>query len=285
MKFQRTLLLYKQSVYETYFADAGGMHGKRGVSKQFERFRRTHRKHYETLAKIEEALKQNGLSYQKFARGRKIDYARCDLVITVGGDGTFLEAARHLKKQLILGINSDPEWSVGRFCQASGEDFPRVLKRILQNKFKVKPINRFQLQIEGRPKVRVLNDVLAAHYNPAAMSHYALEVNGVREEQRSSGIWIATAAGSSGAIKSAGGRLLPYESKAVQYRPRELHQRPRHPAKLKGGVVFLKKPIVIRSLMEGGFVYVDGAHLSIALPFGSCARITSSSHPLKLISF
>ena len=44
--------------------------------------------------------------------------------------------------------------------------------------------------------VAVINDVLIAHKNPAATSRYLLELNKTKEEQRSSGIWIATPMGS-----------------------------------------------------------------------------------------
>jgi len=54
-----------------------------------------------------------------------------------------------------------------------------------------------------------LNDLLVAHANPAAMTSYTLQLGTVSEPQRSSGLWIATAAGSTAAIRAAGGRMLP----------------------------------------------------------------------------
>ena len=61
--------------------------------------------------------------------------------------------------------------------------------------------------------MNVLNDILICHHNPGAMSRYYLTVGRVREEQRSSGVWIATAAGSSGGLHSAGGKVLPRKIK------------------------------------------------------------------------
>ena len=72
--------------------------------------------------------------------------------------------------------------------------------------------------------MNVLNDILVCHHNPGAMSRYFLTVEGTREEQRSSGVWIATAAGSSGGLHSAGGKVLTQKSKEFQYRPRELYR-------------------------------------------------------------
>jgi len=48
------------------------------------------------------------------------------------------------------------------------------------------------------------------------VSRYYLKIGNLREEQRDSGLWISTAAGSSGAIRSAGGKLFKNEEKKMQ---------------------------------------------------------------------
>ena len=72
------------------------------------------------MAKI---LLTHGIRFTESYRGRGIDYLKYDLIITVGGDGTFLEAAKHAKHQIILGVNSAPDHSVGRFCIANKYNF------------------------------------------------------------------------------------------------------------------------------------------------------------------
>jgi NAD kinase len=49
---------------------------------------------------VEAVLKNRKLKFTKACRGSSLDYSRYDLIITVGGDGTFLEAARQVKKGL-----------------------------------------------------------------------------------------------------------------------------------------------------------------------------------------
>jgi len=129
----------------------------------------------------------------------------------------------------------------------------------------------------------VLNDILIAHQNPAAMSRYAIRVNGTQEEQRSSGLWLSTAVGSTAAIKSAGGRVLPRESKAIQYLPRELYYGPGTTYRLTGGLVQLGRAIVLRSLMREGMVYADGEHLRVPFRYGDVLRVSRSPQPLVVV--
>ena len=133
-------------------------------------------------------------------------------------------------------------------------------------------------------RLDVLNDILIGHRNPAAMSRYFLTLKNVREEQRNSGLWIATAAGSSGAIHSAGGQALAPESKKIQYMPRELYEGFNPHYRLRGGALELKTPMVVESLMPDGVVFVDGAHFKYPFVFGDKIMISNSPQPLKVVT-
>jgi NAD+ kinase len=284
MNAKNILLVYKKSAFSIYFEHPQSSFKKRGkLPQEIARFEETHRKHFECLRLVEHVLKRSGLSYHKICRGRPIDYTRFDLIITVGGDGTFLEAARSVKKQAILGVNSDPSWSVGRFCCADANTFEGILKKYLSRSASVKKFARIELQVR-KHVIPVLNDILVCHHNPAAMSRYYLSIGTTKEEQKSSGIWIATAAGSSGGIKSAGGRQLPAVSDKIQYRPRELYRgNGGRSYKLKGGVLPSSAKITATSLIREGFVFVDGSHVSFPFDFGETIRVARSAHPLKVV--
>ena len=79
---------------------------------------------------------------------------------------------------------------------------------------------------------RVLNEALFCHASPAATSRYMLRLlkgaAGTRaeqvvdeEEQKSSGLWVGPAAGSTAAQRSAGGAVLPLTSQKIQFVVRE----------------------------------------------------------------
>jgi NAD+ kinase len=284
MKINRIIILYKRSAYSIYFQHPGSSfqrHGNVGAD-EIRRFRKMHEIHYASLKAVEEAVKARGIAFKKVCRGRRFDIEPNDFLVTVGGDGTFLEAARAIKNQIILGVNSDPSWSVGRFCFANARTFPAILQNLLIGKQAVRQFPRLALRVAGK-RFNVLNDILFSHRNPAAMSRYSLTVGNLQEGQKSSGVWISTAAGSSGAIKSAGGKKFVPTEKIIQYRPRELYTIKGQPYRLKGGVLDASGRIHIESIMREGCVFVDGSHVSVPVGFGETVKISLSSFPLNMV--
>ncbi len=283
----KILLLYKNSTYAGYFLSSRKRSVKlRGLfnSDEIKRFHRTHENHFWALSYIEAVLKSKGLKYTKICRGTSINYNKFDLIITFGGDGTFMEAARNIKKQIIWGVNSDPSWSVGRFCSGNPKNFESTLDVFLKNKSSFKFFNRIQLsfnnEFEGMPAV---NDLLICHQNPGAVSRYYVKVGNIKEEQRSSGVWVSTAAGSSAGIHSAGGKILPEQSKLIQYRPRELYRGHGATYKLIGSVLKPNQSFSLTSLMREGVIFVDGSHVCLPFSFGTKVQIGRSKYPLKVI--
>ena len=250
------------------------------------RFRENHACHYATLRKVTAVLKALGFECRQHLRGADADHKNNDIVITVGGDGTFLDAARRSgEKQLILGVNSDPSWSIGQFCAADANSFEAILKQtILSPRFKklfklrASFINEKALRVE-----ECLNDILVCHANPAAMSRYSLSIGKIKEIQRSSGIWISTAAGSTGAIFSAGGKKLPVDKRDISYKPRELYLGRGGRYRLTGGIIRPEQSALITSMMPHGRVFFDGAHIKHPLIFGTSIKIQTSPHFIRMI--
>lgn len=284
-KISKVLLLHKITTYEHYSLNKSGRSSKLfGKKRDIRRFKMTHDAHVGTLKSVENLLKKHNVPYKKAARGQKINYSPYSLVITVGGDGTFLEAARNAKSQLLLGVNSDSVWSVGKLCAANQRNFEKIFLQVLSGHCRYVQVNRMQLKINDRVvDAAILNDALICHRNPAAMSIYELKLGKFVEEQRSSGVWVSTAAGSSSAIYSAGGKLLPLNSKRLQYLPRELYVVRKRRYKLRGGVLRENDKIVIASLMKEGVVYIDGSHVHFPLKFGDTAVFSKSPYPLYMV--
>ena len=287
MKIKNALIIYKKSTYQFYFFE----HRSKKFEKELRlhpsmrtKFKKAHEEHICTLGHIKRVLKEAGIRFKAYYRGKISNYRPFDLVVTVGGDGTFLEAARHTKRQVILGVNSDPRRSIGRLCVANRQNFKGILKTVLGSRPPVKFFSRVSLwHSKSKRKINVLNDILICHKNPAAMSRYRLIVNGANEDQRSSGLWVATAIGSSGAIHSAGGKTLPRESKLVQYMPRELFCGHGAKYRLKGGVISLRNPMTVRSMMRNGVLYIDGAHFSLPFSFDDVIKFSISREPLRAV--
>lgn len=282
---KRILVLYKTSVFQHRYLrgrDSGVHPGRDNLTG---RFLRTHERHYQALTVIEAQLKSLQIPYDKVARGKPLNTGGYDLIVSVGGDGTFLEAARSVKRQYLLGVNSDPDWSVGRFCSATAFSFPKKIRDILRGRFRVVSLARMALRVKGQPGyVNVLNDILFCHRNPAAMSRYIIQIQGRREEQRSSGVWVATPAGSTGAIHSAGGKKIPMSRRILQYRARELYSGGVAEPGFKGGLIAPDQKFTLISLMKEGVVYIDGSHEERAMPFAQQLELTVSKDDLAFIT-
>jgi len=285
--FKKILLIYKKSAYSIYFRERKLQltNGKKtNLQKELNRFKKAHDEHHKTLKKVEKILFTYGVHYEKHCRGGKINYSRYDFVITVGGDGTFLEACQKIKNQVILGVNSAPSFRVGKLCSANATNFERIIRRIVEKKFTLSPWQRLRLQLEGHVRpIECVNDILICNSDPAAMSRYYLKIDKIKEEQRNSGIWIATPAGSSGAIQSAGGKPLKMNERKIQYMPRELYYGFRKHYHHTGDVLRERQILHITSLMRNGMIFIDGTHIKIKFPFNSTLKVSFSPNPLRVL--
>ncbi|MCX7632690.1 MAG: hypothetical protein N2Z22_05090, partial [Turneriella sp.] len=74
--------------------------------------------HEKTLENLKTALTQLGLVATWFERNKlRQSLDRFALVISLGGDGTFIHTSHFVSETLLLGINSAPEHSVGHYCR------------------------------------------------------------------------------------------------------------------------------------------------------------------------
>lgn len=254
-----------------------------------ERLVRANDAHERSLETVREALRARGLRYVEVTVGS--DAARfhrlaaaSDLVIPVGGDGTVLATARVTRGGTVLAVNSAPGDSVGHFCATDAAGFPRLLDGVLGGRLKPTRLARLQVQLDGRVVAeRALNDVLVAHACPAATTRYALRVGTRSERHRSSGIWIATAAGSTAGIGSAGGRAMSRSSRSFQYRVRELYREPGRSYRLIHGFVPVGRTLTVVSRMPEGRLYLDGWRSQQAFPFGTRAVFRTAREDLLIV--
>lgn len=244
--------------------------------------------HHRTLNAVQSALAKRGISFEAFpirqlnARAKR-QLAAVDLVVTVGGDGTALTASHYIRQGAMLGVNSAPGDSVGHFCHASRADFARKLDDILNDKWEASKLTRLKVTLDEQPLAEfALNDVLMTHECPAATTRYILTVDKYEEEQRSSGIWISTAAGSTAGICSAGGRVMPLLSRRIQYLVREPYREHGRSYQLRRGFIEHGDVIQIASKMQQGWLYIDGARTAYRLAFGTRAIIGTAPDDLKI---
>ncbi|AFE03629.1 inorganic polyphosphate/ATP-NAD Kinase [Corallococcus coralloides DSM 2259] len=283
----KALIVYKRGAYESKApgpAEGSPSRPNRVRTADALRARRNANAHKSTLDAVTQALQQLAIAFDVQYRDELADIQGYELVISVGGDGTFLETAHYLKEGHLLGVNSAPQESVGFFCKGHADNFFEKAERFLRGKARIQPLNRLELDINGvRQAPLVLNDILFANQVPAGTSRYELTVRKSREEQKSSGVWIAPAPGSTAAIRSAGGRRMFVGSDQMQYVVREAYTPPGKSYQFNKGILEAGEKVQIRSLMDDAAVYLDLPHRMIPIPRGAVVSVRNARTPLLAV--
>ncbi|MFC2172646.1 NAD(+)/NADH kinase [Acidobacteriota bacterium] len=284
MIYQKLLIVAKRSRYELLCKQNGKKRIDALVKKRDRAIRnilRSHGDHLRLLKKVTAFLDRKGIRYKLAGAFERRPQGTFDLILTLGGDGTFLWASHSVTDAHMLGINSTPRISIGVFCAADANNFKKVLTSAMEGRMPVLKLARIEAKVSGKSTgALALNDILFAHEIPAATSRYFLRIGDIEEEQRSSGVWIATAAGSTAAVRSAGGRIMPIESKRIQYIVREPFDK--EISNLKG-FIEPEGEVRIRAKMNHGRIFIDGAHDHVDVPFGGTVVLKPSAKPLSVL--
>ncbi|MFH2021509.1 MAG: NAD(+)/NADH kinase, partial [archaeon] len=184
-------------------------------------------------------------------------YVHKDLVLVVGGDGTFLRASHYNLNVPMLGINPNPETKEGFFMQLDKNNYS-LLNNLLGKDLKTIDLLRLQLSINSKKvKELVLNEAFIGDKKPYNMFNYELKIGEKHEFQRSSGVLVGTPAGSTAWIGSAGGKAMKLTDRKFQYLARELYER-NHTRnyKMKQNILEETEEIMIKC-MTPGIVVID----------------------------
>ncbi|MBW2975871.1 NAD(+)/NADH kinase [Candidatus Woesearchaeota archaeon] len=243
-----------------------------------------------TLGTVKRILKKYRINC-RLAHRHKLDkklFKNRDLVIAVGGDGTFLRASHFIfDRTPVFGVNSDPKHKEGFFMASEKDDFEAKLKKILSGNCKAKKLQRLEARINNKTVPELaLNEFYIASKKPYHTAVYTLDISGRRERQKSSGILVSAAAGSRAWIKSAGGKILPLESDKFEYLVREPYC---GRVSIKCGLVngILRKNENISAVFEfgKGILIADSLSKEYAFKAGQKVTVRLSKKPLYYISF
>ncbi len=198
-----------------------------------------------TLAVLYDYLKQHynvivSAESAKYIDDKSVDFCtieqlgqRCDLVIAVGGDGTFLSAVRVTVDYdvPIIGINLG---RLGFLVDISPSELPDKLHRMLQGHFVEEKRSLLQAKVIRDNQVineeTAVNEVAIHRWVTPSMIEIVTKINNVfLNSQRSDGLIISTPTGSTAYSLSAGGPILHPSLNAlvlVPLNPHTLSNRP-----------------------------------------------------------
>jgi NAD+ kinase len=137
-----------------------------------------------------------------------------DVVVVLGGDGTFLRAARAVAEVgvPVVGVNLG---KIGFLSKAEADDLEALLEKVAAGRFRLEDRMTLRGQIHrgrgGPPRHSfvALNDVVVARGSLARVVHFEVEIGASRlATYIADGMVVASPTGSTGYSFSAGGPIL-----------------------------------------------------------------------------
>lgn len=278
----KILMVFKRSSFEVMSEDREAFAALKKRSPRTVRdLKAGHLVHRSSLDMVRRVIESAGHDLKLEDRARLAQVSWADLVVTVGGDGTLLEAARYVVETPVLAVNSDPRVSVAHFSACDASSFRKTFERLGSREVPLRRVARLQVEVDGELVRRaLLNDLLLAHRNPAATTRVELKAGSCHRHDKCSGVWVSTAAGSTAAIGSAGGRTLPLLSRRWQYLVRE----PYRASSQSGskGVLGPGEKVELVCGVQPARLYLDGPHRSLKIGIGSRVVVRPGAPDLKL---
>ncbi len=208
----------------------------------------------------------------------------CDLVIVVGGDGTFLSAARSLVGQdvRVLGINLG---RLGFLADIMPDEMSERVQEIFSGHFaeEERSLLRASILRDGAQVVDVsaLNDVVAHKWNIARLIEFETFVNSrLVNRQRSDGVIVSTPTGSTAYALSGGGPILYPTLDAIAIVPICPHTLTSRPIVVDGAS---RIELVMHASRQGEAQLTCDGQSTLELEPGDRIRIQQHERRLRLI--
>jgi NAD kinase len=246
MQFKNILCVSKITPYEWYSRSAELFEDFRKLkpSRQ-ERLRERHFSHQGFFSTLQAIVDELALPVTYIGEDQvdTVNAADYDLIISCGGDGTFLTIAQHFTDTPILGLNSDftgnPKiGSIGALTAVTAHNLGYCLGRIKDGTgFHIKTWNRLYATLNGtRLPLLATNEIYFGHSTSYQTTNFRLKWNGQDEYfHGSSGLIVSTAIGSTAWYRNEGGTPFTTDLNAFGFLVRAATLK-RHPSFTQGMV-------------------------------------------------
>lgn len=182
-----------------------------------------------------------------------------DLIISVGGDGTFIKSASMYESEVILGVKASDS-SVGYHCSSDKNRYKKHLKSVISGRFITKQYFGLKTTIGKVELPHAFNEVLLTRRNVGEMLNFRLEADDMSFEGRSTSVIVYTPAGSTAHAKSAGGVQIPMDSDTMGIVPESQFS-----GNLRNPILSSEEEIMVRS-RDPGTLIIDGWYRHNIIP-------------------
>ena len=200
-----------------------------------------------------------------------------DVVIVLGGDGTFLRAVHEFPNTPLLGFNLG---GLGYLASVGESDFTFALMKLATGRYRVS--ERRMIEVNGQ--FAALNDIVITREMSGHSMRLDLEADGrLVTRYMADGLIFATPTGSTAYSLAAGGPVLLPDSDNLVVTPMNPHALGVRPLVVRDSVRFT---VTARSRTAGNAmkigVYSDGENV-LTLDEGKSVEIVRSSKTAKLV--
>lgn len=217
-------------------------------------------------------------------RDSPADVKGADLILTLGGDGTFLAGARLAapKGIPVLGVNLG---RLGFLTELEHDQLDEGFRRYLAKDFRIEERNMLQVTVSRGERTMAhaigLNEVVVDHSGEARIVRLEIDVGGQRVGViDADGAIVATASGSTAYALASGGPILEPTLRdlvLVPMSPFALTVRP---------IVFAPGQDITLAVVRGpAEMRVDGGRRGRTVAAGDVVRCGSYERPLKVVRF
>lgn len=212
-----------------------------------------------------------------------------DIVVALGGDDHFKEITAAVEDQLVLGVNADPTRSEGALTSCTLDELPMVLSDIAQGKFNIQEWTRLDIYLNGKRAGRACSEVFIGERERFNMSHHRISYNNQIEEQKGSGLIVATGAGSTGWYKGGSRYVYPEGDKFSRLESKAAFVLTEPYTGIKVGNSLLTghygpdQALEIESLNDDDGIVIIDAYQIVPIPRGTHVSVSISSKPLRVI--
>ncbi len=228
------------------------------------------------------------------------DFVSVVVVIVVGPDGLVANVAKYAAGRPIIGINPDPQSIDGILVPFKTQQVRSVLQRVLRDGATIREVTLARAQMNDGQSMLAFNDLFIGRRSHAS-ARYTIEASGSPESQSSSGVIVATGAGSTGWLSSVFNMTngvnqwlgsSSFQVPAMRWEDRKLVWVVREPFRSKhssvdsvAGEIDDQQTLTISSLMpEMGVVFSDGIENDfLEFNSGSTLKITVANERARLV--
>jgi len=209
-----------------------------------------------------------------------------DLVISLGGDGTFILASRYIRNKIpLLGVNLDIKHKEGFYTTLNTSNFKKYIIKIINKEYNIIPLLRLKARINNKQLPYSLNEYFIGNVKSYYSAKYELKIGKKKEIQKSSGVIVATPSGSYAWYSSMGGKHLSFKENKIVYMTREPYKGKVITCEMCGGKLDSKKIIKVKYLLKYKGILAIDSQKEYNLKLNDVISITSAKEKLNWVKF